>query len=221
MYGAMASVNVADSRIFQDLVEYTNIPPQIALKRCQYAAIELAVLWTQKKSIEEYYKNTDLYLFDLTQYQLLLQHHKLIVEMIEQIKRIGTTSVLEFGGGIGEFSIVCAENSITCTYYDIGKTKEYAVWRFKKHHSTVTVAEHDPLDTQDWDVVNVMDVLEHLEHAHDVIEILGRRARYIFCNPDEIKYNEVYPQHISKYDITTHFVHVQGYLWRNKQWSSP
>src|SRR3989344_3483549 len=212
----MQKLEVSNSRIFNDLVEYTKLPPELVLKRFQYAATELSIVWTKKKSVTEFYESTDLYLFDLTMYQLMLEHHKLIQEMVQQIKEIAPKAkVLEFGGGIGEFSLICSENNIDCTYTDIGQTKEYAVWRFNKHKQRVKIIESDPLKEK-WDFVNIMDVLEHLENSEEIIEKLGKTARYIFCNPTEIKYNRSYPQHISKYDLTKQFIHVKRYLWKNK-----
>ena len=211
------TIQVAQSRIFNDLVEYTRLPPQLVVKRCEYAAAELAILWRTKKSIKEFYENTDLYLFDLTQYQLILEHNKLIHEMIAQLKELNVVKVLEFGGGIGEFSLLCSENNLEITYYDIeGKTKEYALWRFKKHIEKVKIAANNPLNEQ-WDAINIMDVLEHLENAQEMIEKLSKCTTYIFCNPTEIKYNLMYPQHVSKYDLTTHFTHIHRYLWKSNK----
>jgi len=208
---------VDQSRIFKDLVEYTGLHPQLVAKRCEYSPYELAVLWIKKKSVIDYYKSTDLYIFDLTKYQILLEAKDKIEAMIKQIKDLGFVKVLEYGGGIGEFSIKCHENEISSTYFDLdGKTKEYALWRFKKHEcSKITVADSDPLE-QEWDLVNVMDVLEHLEDPDEIVEKLAKKAKYIFCNPEDIKYNIYYPQHITKFDLTKFFERLDGYLWKNK-----
>jgi hypothetical protein len=59
-------------------------------------------------------------------------------------------------------------------------------------------------------------VLEHLENPDDVIKKLAEKAKYIFCNPGDIKYNLYYPQHITNFDLTPFFERVEGYLWKNK-----
>jgi len=209
-------IDANDSKIFQDLIAYTNVNPQLAIKRCDYAATELAILWNNKKNILKFYQDNNLYIYDLTKYQLILEHHNMISEMIKQIKELRLNKILEFGGGIGEFSINCAKNNLEITYYDLdGTIKNYALWRFKKHKCNVKIAEEYPLN-QKWDLVNVMDVLEHLENPQEIISDLSKNTKYIFCNPEEVKYNIYFPQHISKFDLTEHFTQIKGYLWKNK-----
>ena len=76
--------------------------------------------------------------------------------------------------------------------------------------------EVDPL-SEEWDMINAMDVLEHLEDPSKVIADLAEKARYIFCNPEDIKYNVLYPQHISTFDLSPSFDRLDGYLWKNKR----
>lgn len=214
--GVMKTINVKNSRLFRDLVEFSGLPPKLVSMRCQYASAELSVLWRKRKSVEGFYKDNELYIFDLTRYQAMLEAYGHIRKMVSQIKGLGLRRVLEFGGGIGEFSIVCAEEGLDVSYFDLnGVIRDYALWRFAKHCAGVRVIEENPLD-EEWDVVNVMDVLEHLENPEEVIAKLREKAKYIFCNPDEIKYDEFFAQHISRYDLTPYFEHVGGYLWRNK-----
>ncbi len=209
-------IDANDSRIFQDLIAYTNVNPQLAIKRCDYAATELAILWDKKKSTIHFYQDNNIYIYDLTKYQLILEHRNIIQEMISQIKELKLNKILEFGGGIGEFSLTCANNNLNITYYDLnGVIKNYALWRFNKYKSEIKIAEEYPLN-QKWDIVNVMDVLEHLENPQEIILHLSKNTKYIFCNPEEVKYNIYFPQHISKFSLTEHFTHIKGHLWKNK-----
>lgn len=213
-------IDPEQSRVFCDLVEYTKLPKELVLRRCQYATTELAILWHMRKGVVDFYQTNDLYLFDLTFYQMLLEKHEIVQKMVEQVKVLGCQRVLEFGGGIGEFSLVCAEQKLPVTYFDVeGVIKKYAQWRFTKHNlNGITVASHSEVELlgQGWDLINVMDVLEHLEQPQGIIELLAKSVKYIFCNPEEIKYNMFYPQHISRFDLTPYFVREEGYLWRNK-----
>ena len=68
-------IDISKSKIFNDLVKYTDLPRNKALQKCADAEKELAELWKNKESIIEFYQNTDLYLFDLTKYQLILEHN--------------------------------------------------------------------------------------------------------------------------------------------------
>ena len=211
-------VQVPKSKIFRDLVEYSKLPPRLVAARCKYAVYELAIQWHYKKNIEDFYKNSEMYIYDLTQYQILLESHNHIKKMINQIKKLKLSRILEYGGGIGEFSLLCHENRLKITYYDInGVIKKYALWRFRKHMANrIDIAKQDTLNKK-WDIVNIMDVLEHLENPSKIIKKLSLNARYIFCNPNQIKFNFIYPQHISKYNIKKDFEHVETYLWKNKK----
>lgn len=209
-------IDPQQSRLFKDLIDFTQLNPQLALKRCEYAAAELAVRWAKKKNVIDFYKGEDLYLFDLTKYQLILEHQGAVKKMIQQIQELKLNKILEFGGGIGEFSLHCAESGLDITYHDLdGVIKNYAQWRFDKHQAPVKLDSQNPF-LQEWDLVNVMDVLEHLENPKEVISQLGQKAQYLFCNPEEVRYNHFFPQHISKFDLTPYFEQVDSYLWKNK-----
>jgi hypothetical protein len=211
------NIDVSKSRIFIDLMDYAKYPGELVLQRCQYAATELAFLWNNRKGILDFYTSTDLYIYDLTLYQLLLEHNGAIAKMIAEIDRLGLKSILEYGGGIGEFSLMCGLHGLQVTYFELeGKTKEYAKWRFAKHGcGDISLGDDGVLD-RIWDCVNIMDVLEHMEDPDPIIAKLAKNARYIFCNPEQVKYNSLYPQHISKFDISPFFENVEGYLWKNK-----
>lgn len=210
-------MDISQARIFNDLVEYTNLSRKQVLQKCASAERELADLWNKKKSVLDFYKSTDLYLFDLTKYQLILEYSNKIKKMIEQIKELKLNKILEYGGGIGEFSLLSCEEGLNISYYDLdGKTKNYALWRFKKHNcEKINIKNKKCLD-EEWDVINIMDVLEHLENPEEIILKLKENTKYLFCNPEEILYNESGPQHISRFDLTKDFEHVNGHLWKNK-----
>jgi protein-L-isoaspartate O-methyltransferase len=212
----MDKLDPASSRIFNDLVEYSKLPRELVLRRCNYAVSELAILWGKKKNVIDFYREADLYIYDLTKYQLILEHRQAVTQMVQQLKTIKVEKVLEFGGGIGEFSILCSEQGVKVTYHDLdGEIKNYALWRFQKHKANVVITMADPLQKK-WDLVNVMDVLEHLENPEPIISQLAVNARYIFCNPEDVQYNIYYPQHISKFDLEPYFERLEGYLWKNK-----
>jgi len=213
------TINVTDEKLFLDLVEYTKLPVRLCFERCNYAFRELAALWHKKNpknqaEILEYYrKNEELYLFDLTTYQLMMKEN--VKMMLKQMKELGVKKVLEFGGGTGEFTIQACQAGFEAAYFDLdGEIKNYALWRFKKHGVNPKVIDEktDPL-AEEWDLVNAMDVLEHLEKPEEVIKKLKEKTKYIFVNPEEIKYNLFYPQHISKYELNG-FENIEEYLWK-------
>ena len=127
--------------------------------------------------------------------------------------------MLDFGGGIGEYSIVGCKAGAEVVYQDIAgsKTADYALHRFYKHgiKQPELWDENHEID-RDFDLIVAMDVLEHLENPEEVIKNMGKHCTYLLVNPDLIMYNELYPEHISHYDLTPYFYKVDGYLWKNK-----
>ena len=236
-------IDVAELPLMKDLIAYYDdeIPQDVVGFRLNHSAPELAFLWHQMKSkgisTEDYYKDKivgDLYLADLTKYQLSLEINGLIDKMLDQMvekveenhKNGVITNVLEFGGGIANFSIRCKErfgNKVNMFYYDLdGSIKDYAIWRIEKYLSEITILneESEPLKKGEyWDFVNIMDVLEHINGSDIglIIENLGETADRIFINPSEIPYNSYFPQHITRYDVSPFFKKSEGYLWKNRK----
>lgn len=213
----MLPKDICKSRIFKDLQEYTNLSEELLLKKCDTSTKELAIFWNNKKNIFDFYR-TKLYIYDLTQYQILLENMGIIKKLIRQAKKLKAIRILEYGGGIAEFSILCNKNNLDVTYYDLdGETKKYALWRFEKYDcNRIKIAEEDPLNKK-WDIVNIMDVLEHLENYKEVIIKLAKNSKYIFCDPEVQKYDSDYPQHISKYEpfLKDYFKKIEGHLWKS------
>jgi len=204
-----------------DLIAYTGREPELVRLRCKTAATELAWLWPQyADNPTAFYQATDLYLFDLTQYQLMLRglrHAEWLAESVEGwIGERGGCRVLDYGGGIGEWALIAALAGADVTYFDLpGPTLDYARWRFGRYGATVNVTTADPLE-RDYDVLIAMDVLEHLPDPDPTLARMARRCKFLICNPEQIRYNALYPMHISRYDPSPLFEHVAGYVWRPK-----
>lgn len=210
--------------ILKDLVEYTKLPQQVVIERCKYSIWELAYEWhTKKTDTLDYYRKTDLYMYDLTKYQS--QMVQAVNYMVDQAKDLKFSQVLDLGGGIGEYSIRMAqENKIQITYLDLegSKTLQYAKWRFKKHSVNPTVVyENHEWWKQEWDAVVAMDVVEHMSEdlAKLTLNRLNEGVRYLYINPEQLQYTEAYPQHIFKFtmDDLSNFEKVDLNLYRNKK----
>jgi SAM-dependent methyltransferase len=208
--------------LYGDLVAYTGREPQLVRARCETAIVELAWLWAQyRDNPTAYYTATDLYLFDLTKYQSELRRLGVARAWAESVCNVreaaGGCRVLDYGGGIGEWALIAALNGADVTYFDLdGPTLAYARWRFERHNAPVRVLTSDPLGER-YDVIVAMDVLEHLPEPQPVIERLAASAPYLYCNPGEVRYDWLYPQHISRYDPRPQFERQGGYIWRRAQ----
>lgn len=205
-------------QILEDLVKFTGKPAELVKSRCKIAVVELAWLWHFKKDILSFYRDTDLYIFDLTAYQSMIVPE--VNYMIEYIEKHKIKKILDLGGGIGEYTIrILQETKANVTFLELkdSKTLEYAKWRFKKHKVNPAIVFEDFLwKNESWDAVIAMDVLEHLENANEMIADLERKAKFVFANPEKIKFNELYPQHISAYQLAN-FTEIGVNLYKNKK----
>ncbi|MCL4387311.1 class I SAM-dependent methyltransferase [Patescibacteria group bacterium] len=203
-------------RILEDLVEFTGKPKPLVAERCKTASVELAWDWDKRKDTLQYYRDTDLYIFDLTFYQSMLAQD--LNFMLESAKEKGVKKILDFGGGIGEYTIrAIKELGAEVTYLEIAgsKTLEYAKWRFKKYGvEPKIVDENYPWQKEKWDAIFAMDVLEHLENPEPTIKAFEETTKYVFANPAAIQFNWLYPQHISKF-VLANFTEIGLNLYQN------
>ena len=207
--------------ILADLVEYTGMPRDLVKERAKHANVELAWEWHKKKESPpiEYYRSTDLYIFDLTAYQSLLVLD--VNMMVEELKVPNIKKVLDLGGGIGEYTIrAIQEAGCDVTFLELkdSQTKKYAEWRFTKHKVKPTiVTEEYAWQNESWDCVIAMDVIEHMveSEAKRTLEALRAQAKYVFANPDLIKFNDLTPQHITEFAMDG-FDRSGTMIWKNK-----
>jgi len=223
-------LNVSNNEIYLDLLAYSKLHPEIIIQRMTYSFVELAYQWNvlSKGKFDpiNFYKGTDLYIFDLSRYQIENDHFHITLDMISQMSGIIQEDlivdprILEFGGGIGQFSIHCARASLPVCYFDLDSPlKDYAFWRFVRNNVTIFFEDEKCLSRK-WDFVNCMDVLEHIADFKKVINLLFKNAKYVFVNPDDIMFadtNPMYPMHISKFKdyFLTKFTKVEGYLYKS------
>ena len=206
----------------EELATYLKRPLPIVTERCKYAPIELAWRWPEyKDNVLDFYRENDLYLFDLTLYHDILMPGRGTHEWFcKIIQKYGIQTVLDYGGGIGEWTIQANKAGAKCDYLDVdGVMKDYAKWRFgRRGISASFLKEDDEFGT--YDLIAVMDTLEHIPEPEPIIKKLSEKAKYIICNPEEIPYNWVYPCHVSRFDLTPYFEKVESYLWKSRFFQS-
>ena len=206
---------------YQELAQYTNRDIWLVTQRCQTARFELAWLWEEFKNDPiKYYRETDLYLFDLSMYQTVLQEQGFHKWLEGILKDFQIKTCLDFGGGIGEYAIITCKNGVKTDYLEIenSKTLEYAKHRFKTHNVNPGIFGLNDTFGK-YDLIISMDVFEHIENNASIVEEVAKKCTYMICNtPEEIPYGPLYPQHISRIDnIREHFEQVTGRLWRSKK----
>ena len=211
------------NNLYAELVEYVKREKTLVQARCQSSSIELAWDFEEQKADPiKYYRESDLYIFNLTHYQTRLQRSNYHNWFMQTAKNKDFKKGLDYGGGIGETTICAVEAGVKeMTFVEVAKSKtlEYATWRFKKHKVLDKIKiENEGFEVkEDYDFIIAMDVFEHLENPQPVIEQMAKHTKYIFCNPTQIQYNWVYPQHISRFTLEPYFKEVSYYLHRRKE----
>lgn len=204
--------------LYADLAEYTKRPQVLVEARCIHASVELAWQFEKHKGDPlTHYRESDMYSFASTRYQMGLQAANFHEWFKSIIQKHEWKSGLDFGGGIGEETINAMEAGVKdMTFLEVSESRSlaYAVWRFEKYKVAPTIKNEGYLPDRDFDFIVAMDVFEHLENPQPVIEAIAKHTKFLFCNPTEIKYNWLYPQHISEYKLEPYFERIEHYLFR-------
>ena len=85
--------------------------------------------------------------------------------LIQISKKQNVNSILDFGAGICQDSILAAKNNLNATAADIpGKTFNFGKWRIKKYQPRVTtldILDDSPL-SENYDAITCFEVLQHV-----------------------------------------------------------
>jgi 2-polyprenyl-3-methyl-5-hydroxy-6-metoxy-1,4-benzoquinol methylase len=208
--------------LYTELAEYTGRPQTLVEARCIHASVELAWQFDEDKRYPiRHYRESDLYMFALTRYQMELQVNGIHKWYQQLIQDFGWTKGLDYGGGIGEETILATltwNKKVDMTFVEVdgSKTMDYAKWRFKKYHIEPRVMNEGFELINDYDFVVAMDVFEHMVNPKPLIENIAKHTKYLFCNPTMVKYNWLYPQHISQYSIEPYFKERELYFYERR-----
>jgi glycosyltransferase involved in cell wall biosynthesis/2-polyprenyl-3-methyl-5-hydroxy-6-metoxy-1,4-benzoquinol methylase len=178
----------------RELAEYTCLPEKDIVKRIRAVYAQQIREWrgiigeklTDDK-VNEFYRNTDSYLFDLVQYNY---ENSFYIQLTEEVfsfcaglsKERGGFKILDFGGGIGSQMIsLSVLKGAELSYADIpGKTFDYAKWRFRRRQIDVDMidaSKEDFLGDKMYDVVITLDVIEHLVSPETTVEYLTKHIK--------------------------------------------
>jgi 2-polyprenyl-3-methyl-5-hydroxy-6-metoxy-1,4-benzoquinol methylase len=113
------------------------------------------------------YEETDLEIFELAEW-----HARRFADgpvnyalSLRAALALGGRRYLDYGSGIGSGAILFAKNGFEVTLADVsGPMLAFAQWRFRKRGLTCRAVNlmNEPLGTQVWDIITLLDVLEHV-----------------------------------------------------------
>lgn len=124
---------------------------------------------------KHFYEITLFYIFELSLWHMTMYQKKFRKEVL----KIAQGKVLDFGGGIGDMSLMIAKKGVLVEYADVsGNTYNFAKWLFSKNNLSVKMID---LSTQkvseQYDTIVCIDVIEHLLNAKEVFKDLALRLK--------------------------------------------
>jgi hypothetical protein len=147
------------------------------------------------EQIEEFYRSTDAYLFDLTNWHASTRFP--YAEVIGSFAcRHGFRHLLEFGCGIGTDGLKLLQRGFEVTFYDFrNPSTEYLEWRLAKRggKGTIRYAGEDELPAAD--LTFAIDVLEHVVDPAATLRRLGARTKALVPHFPITTQKGKYPMH--------------------------
>jgi GT2 family glycosyltransferase/2-polyprenyl-3-methyl-5-hydroxy-6-metoxy-1,4-benzoquinol methylase/Flp pilus assembly protein TadD/spore maturation protein CgeB len=172
-----SSANPLDEAI-AELSAYTGESPDVIQSQMTSSGADLADEWragdrNTKAGVDDFYKQTDRYLYNLTRFNYGAMYQgwrgaiKNLCQQVSEAVGDRGFDVLDYGAGIGTNLIdVSGVSGARLHYADLpGKTFDYAQWRFGQRSLDVTALSadgEDALKGRQFDVIICMDVLEHV-----------------------------------------------------------
>ena len=152
-----------------------------------------------------FYAQTENYMPELTIIASTEDKQRLCKFAIGYCLKNNVKTVVDYGCGVGQVSIIGALNGLNMTAVDIeGKTFEFTKWKFKKYGlnvKTIEIKNDAPLKEK-YDAITCFEVLQHvpdiektLEHFHDSLNengLLLVTRRFIGNYSLVLKKNEKY-----------------------------
>ena len=161
---------LSKKQLIQDASDFTGISVE-EINELMKNNAEIAVAdWHSSSSIENFYKETLVYVIGLIDFC----GDDRICNLIHPLKDLEKgKKILEFGAGIGLLLFELSEDH-EVFYYDLpSKTQDFAKYLAKTHDYNVTFLTEDEVYEKEYDIIITTDVLEHIEKPLDVFIVLG------------------------------------------------
>ena len=181
-------------KIFYEISVYLKIPLDVIKKKYLKINNNKYVKWTEitdnefKNTVPEYnkddidekilfnfYSKTTNYIYELSEYHSLEERKKLTLTCIGIMKNNNINTVLDFGCGIGQDSIIATINGLEASACDIdGVTLEFARWRFRERNlniETITIINDTPLSKK-YDSITCFEVIMHVPNVEKTLKHL-------------------------------------------------
>lgn len=177
--------DLAESLI-QELTEYKGLSKETVQQLQEGSKDLLNEEWEKRKSVVDFYAETEHYLYDLSLFHSKYGACKPIISTLGFARIKGLSRILDFGAGIGSAGIIFAKDGLEVTLAEVSDLLlGFATWRFKRRNleaKFINLLKEDlPKDT--FELVISTDVFEHLRDPQGEIEKIHRSMKdggYLF-----------------------------------------
>lgn len=180
----LPGISDLESSLVSELAEYVGKTEEEVRRRCRSATEDLARVWNETspstpEKVERFYRDGDLYLYDLTRWHSLTEDDSAAlsqVEAAEVAESHHARAALDFGSGIGSLGILLARRGLDVTLAEVNsELRKYSRHRFEKRGLSASfldpASESVPKDA--FDFVSAVDVMEHLPDPESALETLA------------------------------------------------
>lgn len=208
-----------DKNLLKDASEFLNIPIN-ALEETynkvlnQYSGYskwqnitakeweDLKIDQSDQQSVFDFYTNTPNYIPECIEYHSGVKKQQLITQYVEILKQYNCKEVVDYGCGIGQDSIIQAQNNITATACDIdGITYGFAKWRFNKYKLNIEALNIEidsfPLRKK-YDAITCFEILQHVPDPVNLVENFYTHIRKGGLFITTMRFTDNYPLALDK-----------------------
>lgn len=187
--------------LYAELSLFLNIP-QIEIQN-MWKEMNVKREWDLSKNAEEFYKNTNYYLFDLLNWENA-DKISYTTEVLRYAKENNVRTALDYGCGIGTDGLALAAMGVHVTLADIPSPHfEFAKWRAKQKglFNTTFIPITDRILTLPYtDFTICIAVLEHIENPLPILKNLLQNTKSIALRVDPTQDGN--PMHfVSGFDV--------------------
>lgn len=156
---------------------------------------------TSEESVNNFYMETDSYIYELMAANNIVQTLYSFFVLIQKMKELEITTVLDYGAGVGTLSIIFKRLGYDVTYADLpGKTFDFARWRIDQRELNIGMVDLNKTlrISEKFDCVLSTEVVEHVVDPIKLIRKISEALRKdgIFVVSESCNYTEEFSSHL-------------------------
>lgn len=213
-----------EESFLQEIQEYFHLSREEALRKLDSGAANFAEHFAgvspdlqSAEMLERVYDDTELEIFELAEWHARRFHDGPVnyALALRAARATGARRYLDYGSGIGSGAILFARQGLDVTLADVSSPMlRFARWRLERRGLPyrTTHLRNEPLTGGPWDVITLLDVLEHVADPLALV----RSLRSHLANPHGLlviraPFEDERPQHIAHDMRTLSMLRPLGY----------